>query len=169
MISMKIRTLIIIALLLLTSISLVEASSLSILNKNQENHEGQDGRIFGYVETQGRCMTVGVPNIKVACGKNFDNYEIEVTDDYGFFEFCDLTYENTGTTYFIWILPNQNVVFPGIKKVKLNDESSEEFVYYLVFVWQSVSRSKIINNFFYQKLNNLVCNKNIELFRLFFQ
>ena len=152
---MKIRALIIIGLIIFASISIAGASSLSLFNKNQVNEKGiygTDGRIYGWVETQGRCMRIGVPNLKVACGKNLNNYEIAVTDEDGFFEFSDLTYEDSGTTYFIWILPSQKVIFPGLKTVKLNDKNPEEDVYYYVLLWCSVSKNKAINNFINQQV-----------------
>ena len=142
---MKIRTLIIVGLILFASISIAEASSLFQFNKNQVNKEGEDGRIYGWVETQGHDMIIGVPNLKIACGKNLNNYEIELTDEDGFFEFSNLTYEDTGTKYFIWILPNQNVIFPGIKTVELNDENSEKYVYYFVML-RNPSKISLIDN-----------------------
>jgi hypothetical protein len=144
---MKIRALTIIGLLILTNISIVGASSLSLSNKNQVNEKGiygTDGRIYGWVETQTRCMRIGVPDLKVACGKNLNNYEIAVTDEDGFFEFSDLMYKISVTTYFIWILPNQKVILPELKKVKLNDKNPEEDVYYYVLLWRSLSKDKLI-------------------------
>ena len=157
--------LIIIGLLLFTNISLAGASSLCSLNKNQVIENGNSGRIYGRVETQGREMIIGVPNLKVACGKNLNNYEIKVTDENGYFEFSNLTYVDTGTKYFIWILPGQNVIFPGIKIVELNNENSEEDVYFFVFLWNSVNKNKVINNFF----NYLIYKLDIETYKLFFQ
>ena len=165
---MKIRTLIIVGLILFASISIGEASSLFQFNKNQLNNQGEDGRIYGRVETQGREMIIGVPDLKVACGKNLNDYQIEVTDENGFFEFLDLTYEATGTKYFTWILPGQNVIFPGIKTVELNDENPEGDIYYFVMLRNSADKNKIINNFINQKIKNLVFKLEIETFKIFF-
>jgi hypothetical protein len=166
---MKIRVLIIIGLILFTSISIAEANSLFQFNKNQVNKEGKDGRIYGRVETQGHDMIIGVPDLKVACGKNLNDYQIEITDKNGFFEFSDLDYEDTGTKYFIWILPGQNVIFPGIKTVELNDENTEGDVYYFVMIRNSEDKNKAINNFINQKIKNLVFKLEIEMFKIFFQ
>jgi len=153
---MKIIALIIIGLLLLTNISIADASSINSLTKKQVNEKGNDGRIYGYVETQGHSMPVGVADLKVACGKNLNDYEIKITTENGFFEFSDLTYENTGTKYYIWVLPGQNVIFPGIKTVKLNDENSDENVYFFVLLKNSASRNNVINNFIFQLVKNLL-------------
>ena len=154
-INMKIKTLIIIGLLLLTSISIAEARSISSSNKKQVNDGGNDGRIFGYVETQGHNMPIAFPNLKVACGTNLRNYEIKVTDENGYYDFSDLTYESTGTKYYIWIPIGQRVWFRGIEKVELNDENSEEYVYLFVLpnFWRS--RNNVINNFLDQLVKNL--------------
>jgi hypothetical protein len=153
---MKKRVLIIIGLILTTSIYIAGASSISCLNKNIVNEKVNNGKISGLVETQGRCMLVGVPNLKIACGKNLNNFEIEITDENGFFEFFDLTYEQTGTTYFIWILPNQKVIFPKVKTVELNDENIEEDVYFYVIIWNFILTNKVINNFFNQQFKILL-------------
>jgi len=153
---MKIKALIIIILLFFASISIAEASSICSSNKKQVNEEGNDGRIYGYVESQGHSMPIGVPDLKVACGNNLINYEIDITDEYGFFEFTDINYEDSGTSYYVWIPPGQKVIFPGIKTVELNDETSEEDVYFFVLLKNSASRNNVINNFIYQLVKNLL-------------
>jgi len=143
---MKIKALIIFILLFFTSISIAEASSILLINKEQVKEDGNDGRIYGLVENQGRCMIIGLPNLKVACRKNLKNFEIEVTDENGFFEFSDLTYDNSETKYYLWILPGQNVIFPGIKTVELNDENSEQDVYYFVLLSNIIKKNNTIKN-----------------------
>lgn len=152
---MKIKTLIIIGLILLTSISIAEASSISSSTKKQLNEEKNDGRIYGRVECQGHNMPIGVPNLKVACGTNLKNYEIELTDENGYYDFTDLIYESTGTKYYTWIPIGQKVWFRGIETVELNDENSEECVFFFVLPKFSASRNKVINNFLYQLVKNL--------------
>jgi len=153
---MKIKALIIITLILLTSISIAEASSISSSNKKQANDGGNDGRIYGRVECQGHSMPIGVPNLKVACGTNLRNYEIKVTNEDGYYDFSDLTYESTGTKYYIWIPIGQKVFFRGIEKVVLNDENSEEIVYFFVLFKYLPRIILIINNFLYQLIKNLL-------------
>jgi hypothetical protein len=130
---MKIKALIIIILLFFASTSIAEASSIFSSNKKQVNGGGNDGRIYGRVESQGHSMPIGVPNLKVACGTNLKNYEIKVTNEDGYYDFPDLTYESTGTKYYIWIPIGQKVFFRGIKTVELNDENSEECVFFLFY------------------------------------
>jgi len=142
---MKTKALIAIGLILLTSVSIAGASSLPPLNQKQVNENGEDGRIYGRVETQGHSMLVGVPDLKVACGTNLNNYEVKITDENGFFEFSDLTYDDTGTKYFVWILPGQSVIFPELKVVELNDENSEEDVYFYVLLWNLVRTNQHIS------------------------
>jgi hypothetical protein len=113
-------------------------------------------------------MIIGVPDLRVACGKNLNNYEIKITDKYGFFEFSDLSYEDTRTAYYIWILPGQNVIFPGIKTVALNDENSEEEVYYNILLRNTISKYKAINNFINLQLKNLVFITKINTFKIIF-
>jgi hypothetical protein len=116
------------------------------LNKDKINNEGMDGRIYGWIETQGRCMKIGVSNLKVACGKNLKDYETAITDEDGFFEFSELSYEDTGTRYIIWIPLGQKVIFPGLKNVELNDNNPEEDVYFFVLLWWSLISNKVIKN-----------------------
>ena len=153
---MKIKALIIIILLFFASISIAEANSIYLSNKKQVNEKGNDGRIYGRVECQGHSMPIGVADLKVACGRNLINYEIKVTDKNGYFDFSDLTYENTGTKYYIWIPPGQKVFFRGIEKVVLNDENSEEIVYFFVLFKYLPSIILIINNLIYQLFKNLL-------------
>lgn len=155
---MKKRILIIIGLLLITSIFVAEASSISVLNKYKENEKGNNGKISGFVETQGRCMLVGVSNLKIACGKNLNNYEIDITDENGYFEFSNLYYKDSGTKYFIWIPIGQNVIFPNLKIVELNFENSEEEIYFLVIILNSMNENKILDNFFNQQFKILFSN-----------
>jgi hypothetical protein len=142
---MKKKALFIVLLLLFASFPIVGASPISHLNKNQLNEKGNIGRIYGLVETQGHDMLVGVPNIKIACGKNLINYEIEITNEYGFFEFSNLTYEDKGTTYFVWVLLGQRLIFPKLKIVELDEENSEENVYFYVLLWNLVRTNEYIN------------------------
>ena len=146
-------------MLILTSYFMVEARSQSASNSNkliEEEKNGTDGRIYGWVETQGRCMVIGIPNLKIACGKTLFEYEIVITDEYGFFEFCNLPYSgNKGTTYLVWILPGQKVIFPGIKKATLTDENPEEKVYYFVYIWP-LSKNKGLSEQINQQFKNLV-------------
>ena len=153
---MKIKALMIIILLIFTSISIAEASSIYSSDKKQVNAEGNDGRIYGSVESQGHSMPIGVPNLKVACGTSLKNYEIKVTNEDGYFSFPDLTYENTGTKYYIWIPPGQKVFFRGIKTVELNDENPDEVVFFFVLLKFLASRNNVINNFIYQLVKNLL-------------
>jgi len=144
-INMKIKALVIIILLFFTSISIVEASSIYLSNKKQLNEKENDGRIYGRVETQGHNIPIGVPSLKVACGTNLKNYEIKITDENGYYDFPDLTYESTGTKYYIWIPIGQKVFFRGIKTVELNDENSEECVFFFVLLKFSASRNYVSN------------------------
>jgi hypothetical protein len=141
---MKIKTLIIIIFLFFASKSIAESSSINPLYENQSNEEGNGGRIYGLVESQGHSMPIGVSDLKVACGRNLINYEITLTNENGYFEFPDLSYENTGVKYYVWILPGQKVFFSGIKTIELNDENSEEYVYFFVLLKNSIIRNKII-------------------------
>jgi hypothetical protein len=142
---MKKKVLFIVLLLLFASFPIVGASTISHLNKNQLNEKGNVGRIYGLVETQGHDMLVGVPNIKVACGKNLINFEIEITNEYGFFEFSNLTYEEKGTTYFVWVPLGQRLIFPKLKIVELDDENSEENVYFYVLLWNLVKYNQFMS------------------------
>jgi hypothetical protein len=144
---MKLRLLIIIGLILLVSVTIIQANPFSVLKKNKVYEQEMirtDGRIYGWVETQGRCMKVGVPNLKIACGKNFNDYKIIVTDKDGFFNFTNVTYENSGTSYLIWIFPGQKVFYPGFKNVILNNENPKEEIYFFVLVWRSLIINKQI-------------------------
>ena len=132
---MKIKVILIIGLILLVNISIAGASTLIPLNKNQVIEKGKDGRIYGYVETQGRCVVIGIPNLLVLCGTNPFNRKLDITNEYGFFEFTNLTYKDTGTKYFIWILPFQKVIFPVLKTVELDAENPEDHVYFFIILW----------------------------------
>ena len=148
---MKTKTILIIGLILLASISLAQASSISKNNKNLVNEKAKDGRIYGLVETQGHNMLIGVSDIEVACGKSLINYETDITNEYGSFEFSNLDYEDAGTKYYIWILQGQKVILPNIRTVELNEENSEQSVYYNVFFWniaKTKTKSMIFNQFF---------------------
>ena len=110
------------------------------------------------METQGRCMIIGVPNLKIACGKNLNNYEIDITDENGYFEFSNLYYKDTGTKYFLWIPIGQNVIFPNLKIIELNDENLEEEIYFFVIILNSMNTNKITSNFFNQRFKILFFN-----------
>jgi len=125
---MKAQKAIIVSLILFSSIYIAGAGSQVLINSSE-------GKITGQVETQGRCMRVGVSDLKVACGKSLNNYEIEVTDRFGYFEFKDLTFEDSGTKYYVWILTGQRVIFPGIRTTILDKNIHEEDLYFFVFVW----------------------------------
>jgi hypothetical protein len=125
---MKARTVIMISLILLSSIYTTGASSQIFINSSE-------GKISGRVETQGRCMPVAVSDLKVACGKSLKNYEIKITNDFGYFEFENIQFEDSGTKYYIWILPGQRVILPGVKTIILDENTREGYVYFFVFVW----------------------------------
>ena len=155
---MKKRALIIIGLIFFSSIYFVEASSIQFSYKNKKIQKDNTGILSGLVETQGRCMIIGVPNIKIACGKSLNNYEIEITDENGYFEFSNLYYKETGTKYYLWILPGQNVIFPYLKIVDLNDKNSEVEIYFFVFILTSITNNNAVSSFFNQKFKILFLN-----------
>jgi hypothetical protein len=134
---MKIK---ILSLITIIIISLTVISSFSVigLNQNYPKYSSYDynGRIHGTAEMQGKCMEIPVPGLKIGCGRNFRNYKTDVTDDNGIFEFNNLYYDgNRGTTYYVWVLPGQNIIFPLIKKVTLKQTNPEEYVYIWVTGW----------------------------------
>jgi hypothetical protein len=135
-------------------------SSFSALGLNIKNPKitsfNNNGRIQGRLEMQGKCIEIPVPNIKIGCGRNFWKYQIDITNENGEFEFKDLFYDDTeGTTYYVWILPGQNIPFPDIQKVTLNEKNPEEYVYVWVYVlwpWQIEIYKNVNPHFEFRKL-----------------
>jgi len=125
---MKVKIVIIILIILFSSIYTAGASSQVSINSSK-------GKITGRIETQGRCIPVAVTDLKVACGRSLKNYEIDVTDDFGCFKFDNLTFEDTGSKYYVWILPFQRVIFQGIKSTILDENTPEEDIYLFILFW----------------------------------
>jgi hypothetical protein len=121
-------------------LGLLIVSSFSVIGLNVKNPKitlvNNNGVIRGRAEMQGKCIEIPVSDIKIGCGRNFWNYEVDITCDYGGFEFTDLYYDYTeGTTYYIWILSGQNIPFPDIQKITLNENNPEEYVYIWIYFW----------------------------------
>jgi hypothetical protein len=127
----------IIGILLLSSTFTVVAGPQILMKKGEIF--GNDGIITGSVETQGRCTTMPVPDVKVACGRSFRDYDIEVTNEWGNFKFTNLSYTDSGTKYFLWIPPIQMVFATGIDIIELNDTTTEGSAYFFVYDWRFVN------------------------------
>jgi hypothetical protein len=141
---MKNRTITIITIVMLIVVGTISFSSVGInikITKNSPaNDDGKaygqdDGKAYGQVETIGRCMPIGIPDLRLACGRNLIDFRTTFTDEDGFFEFCNLTYDDTGTTYIVWIPPGQGIVFRGYLKFTLNKERPEKELYYFITCW----------------------------------
>lgn len=123
----------IIGFILFSSIYTIGADPQILINKGQ--FIGNDGIITGSVETQGKCTTIPVPDIKVACGRSFRDYDIEVTNEWGNFEFTNLSYTDSGTKYILWVPPFQKVYATGINVIELNETIIQESAYFFVYYW----------------------------------
>ncbi len=115
---------------------LLSSFSLSVIGVEIEkpicSNNRDDGKVYGYIETIGRCSTIGVPNLKIACGKNLFNYQTTYTNENGFYKFSDLTYYEAGTTFYLWIPFGQKVLGNGLTRIILNEENPEIRQYYFI-------------------------------------
>ena len=124
---------IVISLIFMIIINSLTFSVIGIeLNTTNFSEDNNNGTVYGHIETTGRCIIIGVPNIKIACGKNILNYQITYTNEYGFFEFNELEYDDTGTTYFIWVPSGQKLLFKGASILHLNEENQKIQVNYFI-------------------------------------
>ena len=128
-------------------------SSFSVigLNTSKSSKTNQIGRIYGCVESIGKCTSIPVPDKKIACGRNLRNYEIAITDNYGDFEFENLSYSDRGTFYYVWVVPGQGAIRPYIQIVLLNRNNPEEFVYYLISIWIQFEIYGFAHHYYIQK------------------
>ena len=99
----------------------------------EKNTINSNGKISGDVVAPGFSLFVGVPGIKMACGKNYDEYVTTVTDGGGEFEFTDLPYEDSGTVYRVWMqkIPGKIHVLKK-KRVTLDSENPEANIRFIL-------------------------------------
>jgi len=99
----------------------------------EKNTINNNGKISGDVKTPGFSLLVPVPGIRMACGKNYDEYVTTVTDDSGEFEFTDLTYEDSGTVYKVFMLKTPGLIHVRQKKrVTLDSENPEVEIHFIL-------------------------------------
>ena len=118
----------------------VISKNIEVTEKNTIN---DNGTISGDVVTPGFSLFVGVPGIRMACGKNYDGYVTTVTDDGGEFEFTDLPYEDSGTVYRVFMLKTPGIIHVLQKKrVALDSENPEAKIRFILpFVFSKEVRN----------------------------
>ena len=136
-------TLFVLIIVIISSISVMGIKINIPKNSTIEN----DGRIYGGVYYQGKCIEVPRPNIKIACGRNLRDYKTDITDSSGHFEFKELSYDSKkGTIYFVWVVPGQRTIFLYITIVMLKENNPEEYVHFMInFIFKNnLAKSRLL-------------------------
>ena len=152
---MKGNIILLISLCILFLIVLSSFSAIGIKKTIAKSSKvNNNGRIYGGVYYQGRCMEVPIQDVEIACGRNFRDYETATTNSVGMFEFMNLTYDSDGgSLYFIWVVLGQGALIPHIKMVILDENNPEHYVHYIINFWFNPK-----NGIFTKQYENIVFN-----------